>query len=81
MDAEKISGKKKEKNDVSFYFIFGVTEKVFDSFFVGRSGLCETVISERSLLYCQVDVTLSDGTFARAAVPSGASTGRRSIFV
>lgn len=25
---------------------------------------------------CQVDVKLSDGTFARAAVPSGASTGK-----
>lgn len=31
--------------------------------------------------YCQVDVILSDGTFARAAVPSGASTGKRSLFV
>ena len=28
----------------------------------------------------QVDVTLSDGTFARAAVPSGASTGKPLFF-
>lgn len=29
----------------------------------------------------QVDVILSDGTFARAAVPSGASTGMLHLFI
>ena len=36
-----------------------------------------TVIDSRGNPTVEVDVTLEDGSFGRAAVPSGASTGTR----
>lgn len=80
LDVEKIRGK---WNHVLVLVLGRKCWFVWFYCFYG-TGSCEAMIDFwilNAVCLCQVDVILSDGSFHRAAVPSGASTGKWLLFV